>query len=74
MTKYDQSTPPKVFFHCTPKANACDHDWGAWRDFPTGGEQVCTKCGMGAVRHSLTHDELDRAAPSVSAPDGESDD
>ncbi len=66
MTKYDQSTPPKVFFHCLSKANICDHDWGDWRDFPTGGEQVCTKCGMGAVRHSLTCKELDRAALSIS--------
>ena len=61
MTKYDPSTPPKIFFHCAPKADTCDHDWGGWRDFATGGEQVCTKCGMGAVHHSLTYEEVDRA-------------
>ena len=57
MTKYDTSTPPKMFFHCAPKADACDHDWGSWRDFPTGGEQFCTKCGMGAAQFTLMHED-----------------
>lgn len=68
MTKYYPQDHPQIFFHCEPKADACDHDWSGWRDFATGGEQVCTKCGMGAVYHSLRYDELDRAAPSVIAP------
>ena len=65
MTKYYPQDHPQIFFHCAPKTNACDHDWGAWRDFPTGGEQVCTKCGMGAVYHSLRYDEMDRPAGSL---------
>ena len=76
MTKYDPTTPPKVFFHCAPKANACDHDWSGWRDFVAGngGECFCKKCGMGAVHHTLTYEEMDRASRSPIAPipeDGE---
>ena len=52
---------PGFLFYCEPKADACNHDWGGWRDFATGGERFCTKCGMGAVHHSLTHEEVDRA-------------
>lgn len=57
------STPdPKddgLFFHFMPKADACDHDFQGWRDHTDdqgrvrGGEQVCTKCGMGAMAHTL---------------------
>ena len=41
-----------VFIHVTPK---CDHDFAGWRDFEdgNGGEQVCKKCGMGAMTDSL---------------------
>ena len=66
-----EAPPPKVFFHFAPKADACDHDWDGWRDFPTGGERFCTKCGMGAVHHSLTYEEVDRAAGSPSEADSE---
>jgi hypothetical protein len=37
----------------------CDHDFQGWRDHKdeqgraNGGEQVCTKCGMGAMTYSL---------------------
>lgn len=33
----------------------CEHDFQGWREFSdgNGGEQVCTKCGMGAMAHSL---------------------
>lgn len=36
----------------------CDHDFKGWREFRdgNGGEQVCTKCGMGAMAHSLSLD------------------
>ena len=50
---------PKIFVHTTPKAEVCkddkDHDFQGWRDFPdgNGGEQVCAKCGLGAMAWSL---------------------
>lgn len=36
----------------------CDHDWGGWREFDDGGggEQVCKKCGLGAMAHTLSLD------------------
>lgn len=48
--------PPKLFLHVTPKADACTHDFNGWREFAdgNGGEQVCTKCGMGAMAHTLS--------------------
>lgn len=44
-----------LFVHVTPKPEACDHDFSGWREFPdgNGGEQICTKCGMGAMAHTL---------------------
>lgn len=47
--------PPELFVHVTPKPDACDHDFHGWRDFEdgNGGEQVCRKCGMGAMTYSL---------------------
>lgn len=50
--------PPDIFMHITPKADACDHDFQGWRDFPDGrgGERVCTKCGIGAMAHTLSLD------------------
>lgn len=48
--KWDQ--PPSAFVHVTP---TCDHDFQGWRDHADGrgGEQVCTKCGMGAMAWSM---------------------
>lgn len=49
----------KPFLHIMPKADDCDHDFQGWREHKDergrvmGGEQVCTKCGMGAMAHSL---------------------
>jgi hypothetical protein len=42
-------------FHATPSSDACQHDFKGWRAFSdgNGGEQVCTKCGMGAMHYSL---------------------
>lgn len=47
------------FFHLLPKPDACDHDFQGWRNHINdqgqiiGGEQVCTKCGIGAMTYSL---------------------
>lgn len=41
-----------IFIHVTPK---CEHEFAGWREFEdgNGGEQVCAKCGMGAMSASL---------------------
>lgn len=33
----------------------CEHDFQGWREFEDGrgGEQFCSKCGMGAMQWSL---------------------
>lgn len=47
------------FSHFLPSASVCDHDFGGWRDHKNeagqviGGEQVCKKCGMGAMEYTL---------------------
>ena len=45
-----------IFFHAIPKPDACDHDFQGWREIDggRGGEQVCTKCGMGAMAYTLS--------------------
>jgi hypothetical protein len=47
----------EVLFHLKPK-DACDHHFAGWRAFDDGrgGEQVCTKCGLGALAWSLSQD------------------
>ncbi len=50
---------PSIFVHTTPRADICkdggEHDFKGWRDFKdgTGGEQICTKCGIGAIAYTL---------------------
>lgn len=46
----------KLFFHHAHK-NECDHAWGGWREFDDGrgGEQFCSKCGLGAMSHSMRY-------------------
>jgi hypothetical protein len=36
----------------------CLHDFQGWREFENGlgGEQVCTKCGLGAMAWTLAND------------------
>jgi hypothetical protein len=48
----DANGKPVLFVHASP---TCDHDFQGWRDHADGrgGEQVCTKCGMGAMAWSL---------------------
>lgn len=46
----------KLFVHATMKPTACKHDFHGWREFDDGdgGEQVCTKYGIGAMAHTLS--------------------
>jgi hypothetical protein len=46
----------ELFVHLKPNPHTCDHDFQGWRQFAdsNGGEQVCTKCGMGAMSFSLS--------------------
>jgi len=46
---------PELLLHIMPKPDTCEHDFKGWREFSdgNGGEQVCTKCGMGAMEHTL---------------------
>jgi len=48
----------RFYFHATPRPDACEHEWGGWREFEDGrgGEQVCKHCGMGAMAHTLSLD------------------
>lgn len=52
------SVMDKLFIHAKPKADACKHDFQGWREFEdgNGGEQVCSKCGIGAMAHTLSLD------------------
>ena len=51
----DQDENESVFIHMTPRADACEHDFQGWRDFPDGrgGETVCVKCGVGAMAATM---------------------
>ena len=53
--KQDDDIDLGFLFHASPKPDACDHDFQGWHEFEdgNGGEQVCTKCGMGAMAYSL---------------------
>lgn len=45
---------PTTMILCGPKG--CDHQWdGPWHEFEDGlgGEATCSKCGTGALNHSL---------------------
>ena len=49
----------ELFFHASPKPDACDHDFQGWEVLKDdegrecGGTTVCTKCGMDAMSYSL---------------------
>lgn len=48
--------------YCACPEGPCEHDFQGWRDIENergevcGGEQVCKRCGMGAMSHSLRTD------------------
>jgi hypothetical protein len=48
-----QTFAPFKTFHVLQ--DNCAHEFAGWRDFADGlgGEQVCRKCGMGAMTYSL---------------------
>lgn len=41
--------------YCDCPDGPCEHQFSGWREFAhgRGGEQFCTKCGMGAMAHSM---------------------
>ncbi len=41
--------------YCACPDGPCEHEFGGWREFEdgSGGEQVCAKCGIGAMAHSM---------------------
>ena len=45
----------KLFLQAAPK---CEHTFSGWRNFNdnSGGEQFCSKCGMGAMSYSMWND------------------
>jgi hypothetical protein len=51
--------PGRLTFHAIFSGEFCAHDFQGWRDHKddqgriVGGEQVCTKCGMGAMHYSI---------------------
>lgn len=51
----EQTKQPTTFFHATPNLDLCKHNFQGWREIDggRGGEQVCTKCGIGAMEYSL---------------------
>jgi hypothetical protein len=40
---------------CACPGGPCEHDFQGWRKFEDGhgGDTVCTRCGMGAMSHSI---------------------
>lgn len=51
--------PHACYCSCGTDENLCEHDFQGWRDIVDedgavrGGETVCSRCGMGAMSHSL---------------------
>ena len=50
-----------AFIHTMPKREPCEHDFQGWREFEggNGGERVCTKCGLGAMAHTMSCEGFD---------------
>lgn len=59
MTETEDVVPEITIVKCGCGSHApCEHEWGGWREFDDGrgGEQVCKKCGLGAMAHTLSLD------------------
>lgn len=41
--------------YCNCPVGPCEHDFQGWREFEDGrgGEQVCRRCGLGAMGHAM---------------------
>ena len=41
--------------YCDCPDGPCEHEFGGWREFEDdcGGEQVCSRCGVGSMAHSM---------------------
>lgn len=41
--------------YCNCPEGPCEHDFQGWREFEdgSGGEQVCSRCSLGAMSHSM---------------------
>ncbi|HQF32014.1 MAG TPA: hypothetical protein PLJ34_11275 [Hyphomicrobiales bacterium] len=46
---------PNACYCACAEGGPCEHDFSGWRDFDDGrgGEKVCSRCGMGAMSHTL---------------------
>lgn len=59
--KYSSNSFDKnsCYCSCGSEENLCEHNFEGWRDLMDadgnvlGGETVCSRCGMGAMSHSL---------------------
>lgn len=47
--------PDACYCTCGSVDHVCEHNFKGWREFEDGcgGEAICTRCGMGAMSHSL---------------------
>lgn len=51
--------PHACYCSCGADENLCEHNFSGWRDIVDedgavrGGEAVCSRCGMGAMSHSM---------------------
>jgi hypothetical protein len=50
--------PSRITLAMCEPLPSCAHDFAAWRDHEDGrgGELFCTRCGLGAMAHSLSLD------------------
>ncbi len=55
--KIHSSYDPDACYCACGSDGPCEHDWGGWREFPdgNGGEQFCSRCGMGAMSHGMMY-------------------
>lgn len=46
---------PNACYCACSTGGPCEHNWSGWREFEDGcgGEQVCSRCGCGAMSHSM---------------------
>ena len=50
----------KPFVHVMRSLVGCEHDFKGWRNFEdgTGGERVCSNCGLGAQEWSMHQGDI----------------